>query len=275
MTQTGTRTWNRIARVWNSAKRLPIRSCRAIWSTGWNFVLPPACVACGLELSTEIQTLNPTCHLCPDCRTDFSELATKPSCLRCGAPIGPFVDSRTGCQECSRERFAFKNVYRLGLYDGALRDAVLKGKYLGGEPLLMSLAELIWEHHEKALRSEGIDLIVPIPQHWWQRVWRRHHAPDVLAEAWGRRLQVDVGLPILSKRKWTKKQAQLSRPDRKKNQQDVFRVTQPTKMAGKTILLVDDVLTTGATAHSAARALKAAGAKQVVVIVISRVVGYR
>jgi competence protein ComFC len=79
-----------------------------------------------------------------------------------------------------------------------------------------------------------------------------------------------VGLPILSKMKVTQKQAQLSRAERKKNQLDVFRVTRPARVAGKTILLVDDVLTTGATAHSASRALKEAGAKKVVVAVVAR-----
>lgn len=274
MRETAIEAASAVTRIWTSATKRTFASCRAILSAAWDFVLPPACVACGTELETVSQSINPACYLCVDCRDAFSELVEKPSCIRCGAPIGPYVDSQNGCQECSRERFAFHKVYRLGIYDGAIRDAVLKGKYLGGEPLLMALAELIWEHFGNSLRDEQIELIVPIPQHWRQRLLRRHHAPDVLAEAWGRCLQVPVGLPILSKRKWTRKQAQLSRSERRKNQHDVFRVSRPVKVVGKTVLLVDDVLTTGATAHSAARVLKAAGAKKVIVAVMARVLGH-
>jgi len=263
---------------WNSIGRLAYqfsRSLRAFASSGWDFVLPPICVACGNQLGAQFLSETTGAQVCLNCRESLCEIVAKPSCERCGAPIGPYVDSKHGCQECSRERFAFKNVYRLGLYDGALRDAVLKGKYLGGEPLLMSLANLIWGAFEASMRAEQIDLIVPIPQHWRQRIWRRHHAPDVLAEAYGRYLRVPVGLPILSKRRQTEKQAKLSRAQRKKNQQNVYRVTRATRVKGKNILLIDDVLTTGATADSAARALKSAGAKQVVVVVLARVLGPR
>ncbi|MDB5388970.1 MAG: phosphoribosyltransferase [Planctomycetaceae bacterium] len=273
MANSGVSNWRRLLRAWDVATSA-IPGFRTFLSSGWNFVLPPACVACGTELGPHSHAINSVCLLCLACRQEFTKIADKPSCLRCGAPVGPYVNSENGCQECSRDRFAFKNVYRLGLYDGVLRDAVLKGKYPGSEPLLMSMAQLIWEYHADSLQNENIGLIVPIPQHWWQRLRRQHHAPDVLAEAWGRCLQVPVGLPILSKRKWTRKQAHLSRADRKKNQLDVFRVHRPLRIAGKTILLVDDVLTTGATADSAARALKAAGAKKVVVVVMARVVGH-
>lgn len=212
---------------------------------------------------------------CEECRQDLTVHAAQPGCRRCGAPLGPYADPEHGCLECRRESFAFRTVYRLGIYDGAVRDAVIRSKYLGHEPLLMALADLIWEHTGAAMQTAGINLIVPIPQHWRQRVFTRHHAPEILAEAWGRRLQVPVGWPILAKVRWTRKQARLNRTERHKNQHSVFRVTQPAKVRGKTVLLVDDVLTTGATAHSAARALKAAGAKQVVVAVIARVLGQR
>jgi ComF family protein len=266
----GAENKKRLQYVGKSALRSVVSSCRAFLSDARDFVLPPACVACGTEIGSVSRTINPVCHLCLDCRQEFCKIVEKPSCLRCGAPVGPYVDSRTGCQECSRDKFAFSHVYRIGIYDGPIRDAVLQGKYPGSEPLLMSLAELLWECFRTSLQDEDIGLIVPIPQHWRQRLWRRHHAPDVLAEAWGRCLQRSVGLPILSKMKVTQKQAQLSRAERKKNQLDVFRVTRPARVAGKTILLVDDVLTTGATAHSASRALKEAGAKKVVVAVVAR-----
>ena len=230
-------------------------------------------MACGGSLP-ELPTRQSLAHFCDDCLLKLTTHADHRSCLRCGAPVGPYVDQARGCQECRREKFAFQTVFRLGLYDGALREAVIRGKYLGGEPLLVALAQLIWEYAEDSLVARKIDLVVPIPQHWRQRLVTRHHAPDILAEAWGRRLRVPVGYSILAKSRWTRKQARLNRAERHRNQHQVFRVTRPAKVQGRTVLLVDDVLTTGATAHSAARALKQAGAKAVVVAVIARVLGH-
>lgn len=248
--------------------------CRQFWTAGCDFIFPPACVACGGDLPVQIAAS--TCRICLECRGKFSTHAHHPSCVRCGAPVGPYVDRERGCQECRREQFAFKTVYRLGIYDNAaVKECVLRGKYLGGQPLLTAVAELIWEYAGPELQSSQIDLVVPIPQHWRQRLVSRHHAPHVLAETWGRRLRVPVTYSLLAKVRKTPKQAHLSRPERHKNQHDVFRVTRPALVQGKTILLVDDVLTTGATAHSAARTLRRNGAKRVVVAVIARVLGHR
>lgn len=235
-------------------------------------MFPPACVACGGDLDVRSRS---SCRICDECRSKLTVHADHLSCLRCGAPVGPYVDRQRGCQECRREQFAFKTVFRLGIYDGAVREVVIRGKYLHGEPLLTSLAELVWEHAGNEMEAMKFNLVVPIPQHWRQRMLTRHHAPDILAEAWGRRLQVPVGYPILAKVRKTRKQARLNRTERHKNQHQVFRVTRPASVQGKTILLVDDVLTTGATAHSAARTLRQNGAKIVVVAVIARALGHR
>lgn len=250
------------------------KQCWAVVSSGWDFLFPPACAACGTALEVVTKVTPGTGRFCEGCLGQLTKYAAERGCHRCGAPIGPYVDPLNGCLECRRESFAFRTVFRLGIYDGAVKDVVIRSKYLGHEPLLMALADLIWDYSGTELQQAGINLVVPIPQHWRQRLFSRHHAPEILAEVWGRRLQVDVGLPILAKVRWTRKQARLSRTERHKNQHSVFRVTRPAAVQGKTVLLVDDVLTTGATAHSAARALKSAGAKTVVVAVIARVLGH-
>lgn len=248
--------------------------CRNLLASGWDFVFPPACVICGTGLEASDAHEHSPSRFCTECRHALTTHADDPGCSRCGAPLGPYVDRDHGYQECRRETFAFRTVYRLGVYsDAAMKDAVVRCKYLGNEPLLMALADLIWEYAGDGMQHAGVNLVVPIPQHWRQRLFSRHHAPDILAERWGRCLQVPVGLPILAKVRWTRKQARLNRTERHKNQDSVFRVTQPARVQGKTVLLVDDVLTTGATAHSAARALRSAGAKKVVVAVIARVLG--
>lgn len=244
-------------------------------ASGLDFLFPPSCVVCGTDLAAVPFDNQTSGGFCADCRDDLTTQAADPGCRRCGAVLGPYVDPLRGCLECRRENFAFRRVYRLGIYEDAVREAVIRCKYISHEPLLMALAELIWEYRGTELQQEEVDLIVTIPQHWRQRIFSRHHAPEILAEVWGRRLQVPVRLPILAKVRWTRKQARLNRTERHKNQHGVFRVTRPAEVRGRTILLVDDVLTTGATAHSAARALRSAGAKKVVVAVIARALGPR
>lgn len=245
---------------------------RHFWRSGWDFVFPPACLICGVSLPASDVELRS--RFCSECQAQLIIHADQFGCQRCGAPVGPYANTSGGCQECRREKFAFQTVYRLGIYDGAVKEAVIRCKYVGHEPLLMALADLIFQYTGTAMQNAGISLVVPIPQHWRQRLTSRHHTPEILAEAWGRHLRVPVGLPILGKVRWTRKQARLNRTERHRNQDSVFRVTQPEKVRGQTVLLVDDVLTTGATAHSAARALKAARAKQVIVAVIARVLGH-
>lgn len=246
---------------------------RHFCSTAWDFLFPPACLVCGVPMFASHLGLRS--RFCSDCHGQLTTHADRFGCQRCGAPVGPYANTSGGCQECRRETFAFQTVYRLGIYDGAVKEAVIRCKYVGHEPLLMALADLIFQYTGMAMQNAGISLVVPIPQHWRQRLTSRHHTPEILAEAWGRHLRVPVGLPILGKVRWTRKQARLNRTERHRNQASVFRVTQPEKVRGQTVLLVDDVLTTGATAHSAARALKAARAKQVIVAVIARVLGHR
>lgn len=248
--------------------------CRQVVSSGWDFVFPRACVVCGSSLTIPDSVGASSRRFCAECRTELTKHADQPGCRRCGAPLGPYVDPLHGCLECRRESFAFRRVYRLGVYEGAVREAVIRCKYLGHEPLLMAIADLIWEYTGTDLQQEGVSLIAIIPQHWRQRIFSRHHAPEILAEVWGRRLQVPVGSPILAKVRSTRKQARLNRTERHKNQHGVFRVTRPEAVQGQTVLLVDDVLTTGATAHSAARALRSAGAKKVVVAVIARALAH-
>lgn len=246
---------------------------------GVEFCFPPACVACGADLASRFDDpfesdYEAPPHLCQECHSDFVKDLSQLQCLRCGAPIGPFADHEHGCLECRRERFAFHTVHRLGIYEGILREAVIRGKYLGGEPLLRALAELLWQKTRPRMLESEFELVVPVPQHWAQRMTRQHHAPDILAETWSRCLKIPVGLATLKKVRGTRKQAKLKRTERFENQQGVFRVKRHKSVAGKCVLIADDVLTTGATADAAAKALKDAGAKHVEIAVLARVLGH-
>jgi len=171
-----------------------------------------------------------------------------------------------------RENFAFERVVRLGVYSNELRQACLRTKHAGQEPLAAALTELLWERQLDELADVKIELVVPVPHHWLQRLFRLHNAAETLAEVSARILKTRYSSHILSKARWTKPQRSLPATRRRENVRRAFRVGNSEEVQGATVLLVDDIMTTGATAHEAARVLKRAGAARVITAVVARAI---
>jgi ComF family protein len=152
---------------------------------------------------------------------------------------------------------------------GLLRKLILKMKYPSGEGLAEALGELWACHLDKRLRELKADVIVPVPLHWWRRWTRGYNQSAVLAQALAHQLRIPCRTRWLRRARNTPRQVKQSAPDRRKNMRNAFSASARTELRGKTVLLVDDVLTTGSTANDAARALCAAGAIRVVVAVLA------
>src|SRR5262249_54986506 len=238
-----------------------------------DFVYPPLCRLCTRELPPSSGAA-PASPFCDACREQL--LITRgPACLRCGAAIGPYLDPKVPCSLCRDERFAFERVIRLGVYDGILRNACLRTKDRGTEPLAAGVADLVWGCEAEALVAAKVDVVIPVPQHWGRRMYRPHHAAETLGAAWAGRLQVPLATHILRKCRWTRPQARLSPTERRANLRNAFLATPSTGLSGAAVLLADDVMTTGTTAHEAAKSLAQAGAARVVVAVVARGLGRR
>jgi ComF family protein len=165
--------------------------------------------------------------------------------------------------------FHFDRVLRLGPYDGLLREAILRLKYAPGEALAEKLGDLWARHAESRLRELGADVMVPVPLHWWRRFQRGYNQSETLARALAKRLHLPCRPGWLRRIRNTPKQAQQTATARRTNIRGAFHARPRRELTGRTVLLVDDVLTTGSTASEAARALGAAGAARVVVAVLS------
>jgi ComF family protein len=229
-----------------------------------HLLYPGACHACQTPLPPGAGPF------CPACRTALT-VDPHPRCPRCAGNVGPFAHVADGCPDCRGASFHFDHVVRLGPYaEGhVLRDVVLRLKRASGEPLAERIGELWGECAGAKLRALGADVVVPVPLYWWRR-WRRGYNQS---EAVARPLAVRLGLPCdpscLRRVRNTPDQKGQSRAARLDNVRDAFRA-RGRAAAGRTILLVDDVLTTGSTASEAARALRRAGAARVVVAVLAR-----
>jgi ComF family protein len=176
------------------------------------------------------------------------------------------LDSEGRCGLCRRGLTGFDGVYCFGFYDGTLRKLIQLFKYGNVPTLAGPLGALL----AAALpRERAFDVIVPMPMHWRRRLQRGFNQASLLAEVAGRRFGFQVS-PAIRRHKATPPQAGLTGAQRRANMTGAFIVSRPEAVRGKRVLLVDDVLTTGATAGACARALKRAGATHVAVLTVAR-----
>jgi ComF family protein len=191
-------------------------------------------------------------------------------CPRCAATVGPHVANETGCVVCRDQRFGFCRVLRLGSYESKLRDVVLLLKHADGEPLADALGELWCESRSTQFRALGVDCVVPVPLHWLRRWQRGYNQAESLARSLARGLRLPCLSHCLWRTRYTPMQTSLTATLRRFNVKGVFQALPRPEIRGKTILLVDDVVTTCSTTSEAARALQEAGAREVFVATLAR-----
>jgi ComF family protein len=240
---------------------------RRFLTLGVDLLLPPACNFCGAELPS----LAEPPLLCFACRQAFRTLRES-VCRRCAAPTGP--DHREDdCPRCRDRRYHFQAAMALGVYQGPLREAVIRMKQSAHESLTLSMGYLLADQFRETLTESAPDLLVPVPAHWLKRVWRGGNGPDLLVEAMGKRLRVPSADDVIRCRRRTQKQGTLLPSERVANVRDAFAFNSEYDIVGSHVLLVDDIMTTGSTASEAARTLRRAGAARVTVAVVARGVG--
>jgi ComF family protein len=153
------------------------------------------------------------------------------------------------------------------MYEGALRSLIHLYKYSGMKPLARTLSAYL----ERALSvDEPIDAVVPVPLYWRRKWARGFNQSELLARHLARSRKLPV-IDALRRKKATAAQAGLSSAGRRRNVAGAFLARRGADVNGKRILLIDDVMTTGATASACAAALKRAGAKSVSLLTVARV----
>jgi predicted amidophosphoribosyltransferase len=167
----------------------------------------------------------------------------------------------------------FDETAALGHYDGRLRDLVLRMKRAEGDALSLAMGRLLFVQRASRLAEIGADVVAPIPLHWRRRLVHRTNSAAVLAEVLAGRLRVPLAERLLRRSRSTVPQFDLTPPERWKNVRGAFSVRGGYHLRKAHVLLVDDVLTTGATCSEAAKALRKAGAERITVAVIARAMG--
>lgn len=236
--------------------------------TALDLVFPPACAGCGAEMfdRREGMTSAPFCDAC----LDELVLFAGPTCGQCGAPVPDMSDALVRCVRCRGRKLWFDRTVALGEYTGRLRDLLLRMKQARGNATSQALAALTWDRCGERLAALEPDLVVPVPLHWQRRLVHGTNSAAVLATGLARRLPARLATRLLRRRRNTLPQFSLPPYKRWPNVRRAFAVRGGYPLGATHVLLVDDILTTGATCSEAARTLKAAGADRVSVVVAAR-----
>lgn len=237
---------------------------RSLITAALDALFPPICLFCQRRLDFGPRD----CFFCDDCRV---ELTTDPyaTCPKCASTIGFGIDAQQGCVNCQEVNFSFTSALRLGPYEGKLRDAILRIKNLDGEPLAEELGRLLAFHHRDRILVGKPNAIVPVPLYFWRRIQRGYNQSAAIAMAIAKVLRLPCWVWWLRRIRNSPRQTGLSRTARQENVRGAFRVRRPLTEKNLRILLIDDVMTTGATLNAAAKALRAGGAAQVDVAVLA------
>ena len=244
------------------------RQTRRWANHGWELLFPPGCAACGQQLERGL----PTRRLCPECSIKLTA-THRDLCPICGAVADRTMVDQRGCPRCRHRKLRFEGVVSLGPYNGPLRRAVLRMKRPSGEALAIAVAHLLCDHVGSQIADLNVDLVVPIPMHWTRRWVRGTNSAEVIAEVVAQRRAVPIARRLLVRRRKTRPQFNLHPGERIRNIRSAFRLSAGYHFSAARVLLVDDILTTGATCNEVAKVLRAAGATRVAVAVVARAEG--
>jgi len=230
-----------------------------------DMIYPRTCAACGRHLGEPEYP-----HLCGECLVKIRWIDD--ACERCGLPLGPHAERHDGrwCPSCRTLTLGFHRCLAAAVYEEPVKGVVLGLKYGRRMHLRSTLGELVARRLRRSLVDQAPpDCIVPVPLHRKRRRERGFDQAELLAEY----VASAAGLPLvgaLTRLRYTGAQAALSRTARFENLRGAFECSRPKAVAGRRVLLVDDVMTTGATASAAARALREGGAAHVTAAVAAR-----
>jgi len=258
------RTW--LAQQYGQATAQFHSRILSAWNSAGNLLFPPACVICGAEFGRADAG---GAALCGGCHSRVLP-PRGPACQRCASLLPAFWPADAGCPRCQNRRYYFAQSAALGSYRGTLQQVVLRMKRAAFEPLTCAMGRYLADLVDLRYGGAGIDLVVPIPMHWWRRLRRGTFPAQLLATVVGQHVSLPVARGLLRCRRRAKKQGTLRPPERFRNVRGAFGVSAGYDISGATLLIVDDIMTTGATASEAARVLRRAGAAAVYVAVVAR-----
>ncbi len=220
---------------------------------------PDVCPLCRTQRPTE------DTGVCRECHREL-RYVHDPVCRSCG---GPLLTDHAVCRECDSDPRPWTHAATGFCFEGLARNGIHRFKYSGDVSIVPLLAAQAWRSWQRLYPDLQIDFLAPVPLHWMRRLTRGYNQAELACIEINRLANIPV-VNALKRCRWTSPQASLSKARRKKNLSKAFLVCDPDEIRDKHILLVDDVMTTGATLAECSKLLLKQGAATVHVLTLAR-----
>jgi len=231
-----------------------------------DLVFPVDCLLC-----REQPALHSHTPVCGTCLTQLTPTGSFDTCLRCAATVGPYTADETGCPLCRGVTYDFEEVVTLGRYQGLLAQTCVNAKKPRNHAIARLLTRMLFEKHRQRLRDWSADVIIPVPNYWWKRLRRENSAPIWIAHELGHLLKTPVRRRVVIQHKPSQDQHNIKDVlQRRRNVRHVYKAFPSKHIQDRTVLIVDDIMTSGETLHHVAKLLKANGARTVYAVAIAR-----
>jgi ComF family protein len=238
-----------------------------------NLLYPPACLLCRAPLpSRDADGRRAAPVFCDTCHSRMPRI-DPPVCGRCGLGLRGAFDAQRVCSSCRTTPLAFDRACSPWWYDGPAQEAIRQFKYSRRWRIGQHLAQEMALLARASLPLETVDVVLPVPLHWLKRRLKGFHPPAYLAQAVAHVLHKPCLSSALRRARWTTTQTSLGWRERFRNVERAFTAS-TALVAQRSVLLVDDVVTSGATANACARTLKEAGARRVFLLTAARTPRY-
>ena len=230
-----------------------------------DIIYPSKCPACKTKIVGQWHDH----FLCGHCRSKIKK-NLPPFCHSCGRRLSKSGFAKNICPSCQKTRMHFDRAFSPFAYDGPIKEVIHEFKYRGkdylGKPLSRMMIDFVREYN---IGAHLMDSVVAVPLSAARLREREFNQAHILAVHIGQAFNKEVLSDVLCRSRHTRTQTELEPDERLANVKDSFLVASPAAVKGKNLILVDDVLTTGATSSEAARALKSAGANIVFVLTLA------
>jgi len=228
-----------------------------------DFIWPRTCEVCGEPAD------RPGRHVCSDCLNRLPFAPTDGCCRRCGRAAEK-LDGEFLCSDCRAWHPAFDRAASALSFDMEARDMLNAFKFRNHHWLRNDLVDWLEAVTRARFKVDEVDLVVPMPSTLWHRLDRGYNQCEYLGRALAKRLGKPHASRVLRRKGRPKRQGGLLEEERRKNVIGTFAVRTPAAVQGKTVLVVDDIMTTGSTLSECAATLKAAGAARVWCVTVAR-----
>jgi len=260
------------------------------------FLYPDKCLSCGSVFQTNphdlpAQNVNKnrkglspllfqkitSPYLCPSCNTGYTPVES-PYCIKCGTMFKSSGGENHACEKCIRKPPEFEAARAAGIYDRSLMVLIHSLKYKKDMQVAKPLGQILFNALTRFFSEKKIDFAVPVPLHprrfrtrgFNQAYLLMHKWPDIAKSEFPCLADFHINRDLIERSRNTKSQTGLDRKKRLSNIKGAFHLKDPSKIIGKSILIVDDVMTTGATVNECAKVLMKGGAKEVNVLTLAR-----